>query len=98
MGKRGEIVTKRETRKGPALLLAFLVRHDITLREAAVALHVRHPALWMWIHRRSAPKPHLRKRIADWTSNEVPESSWLSASEIVEIEPYVAAKRNGTDE
>jgi hypothetical protein len=86
---------RAETRKGPLLLQAFLVRHSITLRAAATALKLKHPTIWQWLHRRAVPLPHLRKRLATWTGNEVPESSWVAASEAVEVEPFRA---NGTDE
>jgi transcriptional regulator with XRE-family HTH domain len=93
----------REVRKGPLLLEAFLAKHNISLREAAEALGMKHPSVWVWVQGRSVPEPSARKRIAIWTNDEVPEASWLTRSEIADtvalarklaVKPF---KASGTD-
>lgn len=86
----------RSVRPAPLLLKAFLVRHGLTLREAGALMQIAHPTIYQWLTGFNVPKAHFRRRVAIWTRNEVPESSWLTAEEASEadkVKPFKPAKK-----
>lgn len=69
----------------------FVEDNRISLRDAAAALGVTHQALLSWFSGVSKPKNELRKVIAVWTKEAVPESAWMTQVErdaLDKIKPF----------
>ena len=59
---------------GPGLLLTFVEKHGIKVKDACEALSIS--KVTFWVHRKASPQGSSRRDIAIWTRGEVPEDSW----------------------
>lgn len=57
-------------------LRAFRVRLNLSVREAARQLHVKHPSLRDWEDEIQTPTQPYRDAIEVWTSGEIKASEW----------------------
>jgi len=81
---------------GPSKLEAFLDHHKIPVKEAARQLKVSHASVFDWLAGRRSPSTRWRQRIAVWTRDEVPELSWMTASERRELQKQRPFDATGT--
>lgn len=84
-------------------LRAFRESLGLSLRAAAVQLHVSHPALKSWEEGSVPPEPPFRRAVEVWTSGAVKESDWCPATREREYEakaslvrPAVSADESGS--
>lgn len=83
-------------------LRAFRESLGLSLRAAAVQLHVSHPALKSWEEGDTPPEPPFRRAVEVWTSGAIKESDWSPAAREREYEakallvrPAVSANDTG---
>lgn len=77
--------------RGAGLLRSFIVARGLTIRAVADALGITATPIIGWLHHGERPRRDIQEALARWTTEEVPEASWLRDGELRPVDrvrPY----------